>query len=117
MHEIETEIKQTFPPKVAHSASDLTEITPQLARVLIDNSRVRVVDLRGDEGQHFATHLHPYRVSIRLTNARVKVTAQDGTMSLVDYHAGEAQWATPVEHQDEVVLGDFHNLMVEIKAQ
>lgn len=41
MHEIETEIKQTFPPKVAHSASDLTEITPQLARVLIDNSCAR----------------------------------------------------------------------------
>src|SRR5207302_1187453 len=33
LHEIETEIKAASPPAIRHTAKDMTEITPELARV------------------------------------------------------------------------------------
>lgn len=117
LHEIETEIKPASPPAYTHTAKDMTEITPQLAHVLFENARLRVVDLRGEAGQQYPFHFHPPRVGIRLEPARMKIRAQNGTTSLVDFHVGEATWGNFVEHTDAVVLGSFHMVMIELKPQ
>jgi len=117
LHEIETEIKPASPPAFSHTAKDITEITPLLAHVLFENARIRVVDLRGEAGQQYPFHFHPPRVGIRLEPARMKIRAQNGTTSLVDFHVGEATWGNFVEHTDAVELGSFHMVMVELKPQ
>lgn len=117
LHEIETEIKPTSPPPFTPTAKDITEITPQLANVLIENARVRVVDLRGEAGQQYPFHFHPPRIGIRLEPARMKIRAQNGVTSLADFHVGDATWGNFVEHSDAVVLGSFHMVMIEMKPQ
>jgi len=117
LHEIETEIKSASPPAYARTAKDVTEITPELAHVLFENRRLRVVDLRGEPGQQYPFHFHPPRVSVRLEPGRMKIRAQNGTTSLVDFHVGEATWGNFVEHSDAVMLGHFHMVMIELKPQ
>ena len=50
--EIETEIKGGVPPRFAPSTMDVTEITPELAQVVYENPRVRVLHLRGEPGSN-----------------------------------------------------------------
>jgi quercetin dioxygenase-like cupin family protein len=77
VHDIETEIKSAMPPAPDHSAQGVPELFPQLARVVFENTRVRVVDLRGQPGQAFPLHFHPARVIVRLGSARMTVTDPD----------------------------------------
>jgi quercetin dioxygenase-like cupin family protein len=71
VHEIETELKQPPPPSPAHSARDVPDLFPDLARIVFENSRVRVIDLRGEAGQRFPFHFHPARVMVRLGAGRL----------------------------------------------
>ena len=96
LHEIDTEIKRGVPPLFAPSAKDVTEITPELARVVHEDPHVRVLDLRGELGQQFPFHFHRARVTIRLGSARMRFVEQNGTTRITDFHPGEATWGDAV---------------------
>ena len=117
LHEIDTEIKGGVPPAFVPSAKDVTEITPELARVVHEDSHVRVLDLRGEPRQQFPFHFHQARVTIRLGSARMRFVEQNGTIRMSDFHPGEATWSDAVEHSDAVMSGSFHLVLVEIKGQ
>lgn len=117
LHQIETEIKSGVPPRFVPSAKDVTDITPDLARVVYESPRVRVVDLRAEPGQQFPFHFHQARVTIRLASSRMKFVEQNGTTRLSDFHTGEASWGDAVEHSDAVLSGSLHLVLVEIKGQ
>ena len=117
LHEIDTEIKGGVPPAFVPSAKDVTEITPELARVVHEDPHVRVLDLRGEPRQQFPFHFHQARVTIRLGSARMSFVEQNGTTRITDFHPGEATWGDAVEHSDAVVSGSFHLVLVEIKGQ
>ena len=117
LHQIETEIRPGIPPRFVPSARDVTEITPELARVVYESAHVRVVDLRGEPGQQFPFHFHQARVTVRLGSSRMKFTDQNGTTRLSDFHVGEVSWGDAVEHSDVVLSGSFHLVLVEVKSQ
>ena len=117
LHEIETEIKGAIPPRFAPSAKDVTDITPELARVIYENASVRVLDLRGEPGQQFPFHFHQARATIRLGSSRMKFVERNGTTRMADFHPGEVTWGEAVEHSDAVMSGSFHLVLVEIKGQ
>ena len=117
LHEIETEIKGGIPPPFAPSAKDVTDITPELARVIYENPRVRVLDLRGEPGQQFPFHFHQARVTVRLGSSRMRFVEKNGTTRWTDFHPGEATWGDAVEHSDAVMSGPLHLVLVEIKGQ
>jgi quercetin dioxygenase-like cupin family protein len=117
LHEIDTEIKGGVPPPFAPSAKDVTEITPELARVVHEDPHLRVLDLRGEPGQQFPFHFHRARVTIRLGSARMRFVEKNGTTRMADFHPGEATWGDAVEHSDAVMSGSFHLVLVEIKGQ
>jgi hypothetical protein len=115
VHEIEAEIKPAMPLSTSHSAREVSELFPQLARVVFENERVRVVDLRGEPSQAFPLHFHPPRVMVRLGAARMKVTDPDGKTRLSDQQFGFTSWGDPVQHSDAVVIGVFHVIDIELK--
>ena len=117
VHEIETEIKEEAPPRAGHTARDVAERFPELARVLLENDRVRVIDLRGEAGQGFPFHFHPARVIVNLGSARSVVTIPNKAPYITDYHPAAAYWAEPIEHSDAVLLGIVHNISIEIKSR
>jgi quercetin dioxygenase-like cupin family protein len=117
VHEIETEIKPTMPPVTDHSAQGVSELFPQLARIVFENARVRVVDLRGEPSQAFPLHFHPPRVTVRLGSARMRIIDPDGSTRLTDQQFGFTNWGDPVQHSDAVVIGVFHVIDIEQKAR
>jgi quercetin dioxygenase-like cupin family protein len=117
VHEIETELKQPVPPRPAHTARDVPDLFPQLARVIFENDRVRVIDIRGEPGQSFPFHFHPARVLVSLGSGRSTVTNPNEKPHLTDYRPGNTSWAEPIEHFDAVLLGVFHNISIEIKSR
>ena len=116
MHEIEMELKSATPPATDHSAREVSELFPVLARAVFENARVRVVDLRGEPGQAFPLHFHPPRVTVRLGSARMTVTDPDGKVRFTDQQYGFTSWGDPVQHSDAVVSGTFHVIDIELKT-
>jgi len=115
VREIEVEIKPSSPAEDQHSARGVPEQFPELARVLVDNRRVRVVDLRAEPGQVFPLHYHPSRVTVRLGDARMIITEVDGRTRWSDMQFGATSWGDAVQHSDAVVLGVFHVIDIELK--
>ena len=57
---------------------DLVTAEPEQAKVLLENERVRVLDVRVGVGQRQAMHSHPDHLIYALSAYRVKHTAADG---------------------------------------
>lgn len=116
VHAIEIEPKGMRPPGANLKAKDFTEVVPEVGRVVLENERVRVVEIRAGAGSKSPWHSHPARVSVSLTSARFKATLPDGTTRLCDSRVGQAGWRDAEEHADEVLVGTAHIILVEIKG-
>lgn len=115
VHAVEVEPKAR-PPAVGLKARDETEVAPDVARVVFENEKVRVVEGRAATGQKVPLHSHPPRVGIILSPARIKHTDPEGRSEVIDLRSGEARWSEAVEHSSEVLVGPLHYILVEIKA-
>jgi hypothetical protein len=117
LHCFEIEVKEASPTIPEFTAPDVRHVTPHLARIVLENDYVRIVDIRGDAGQKFDWHSHPPMVGVRLGAGRSKVVNRDGSARLSDRHPGEVTWTGGSEHWDVVLFGILHNLMIEIKPR
>ena len=97
-------------------AQDLAKISPQDVKVLLENDRVRVLDVQHQPGGKEPMHSHPAYVAYALTNLTMKVTSPDGKTVVKERKAGEVNWGEPVTHAIENVgTTEFHMLVVELK--
>ena len=88
----------------------------QKSRVLLDNSRVRVLELRLSPGEHEPMHSHPAYLVYVLSPARMRMTAADGSTKVVELKAGDVSFGPPTTHSGENV-GEtpLRELIVELK--
>jgi quercetin dioxygenase-like cupin family protein len=95
---------------------DLVTAEPKQAKVLLENERVRVLDVRVPAGQKQAMHSHPDHLVYSLSAYRVKHIAADGRTSLGERQPGEVVWIPSESHAGENI-GDteIHALIVELK--
>ncbi len=117
VHALEIEPKAARPPAPTTQAKDFTEVAADVGRVVLENERVRVVEIRAGAGSKSPWHSHPARVAVTLTSARFKATLPDGTTRISDSRVGQAVWRDAEEHADEVLAGTAHIILVEIKAR
>jgi quercetin dioxygenase-like cupin family protein len=97
------------------AAQDLAKVSPS-AKVLFENDRVRVLEVRHEPGGKEPMHTHPAYVVYSFTNATAKTTSPDGKTVVKDRKAGEATWGEPVTHSTENVgTTEFHVLVIELK--
>ena len=73
-------------------------IAPQDVKVLLENDRVRVLEVRHQPGVKEPMHSHPAYVSYYLDATRVRVTSPDGKTVEKDRKTGEVQFSEPVTH-------------------
>jgi quercetin dioxygenase-like cupin family protein len=105
----------------ARAAGDLdaTKADPNHHKVVFENEWVRVVRAVIPPHAKTALHDHPSLVSVLLTDADLKVTAQDGKVSEVHAKKGSATWRGPTvpPHLAENV-GDktYEQILVEPKG-
>ena len=96
-------------------AQDLAKVSPS-AKVLLENDRVRVLEVQHEPGGKEPMHTHPAYVVYSFTNATAKTTSPDGKTVVKERKAGEATWGGPVTHSTENVgTTEFHVLVIELK--
>ena len=97
-------------------AQNPAKLNPNSYKVLLENDRVRVLDVRLKPGDKSALHSHPGYVTYALTEAKIKITLADGKTELIDSKPGKALWHDPVTHTVENVgPTESHILEIELK--
>ena len=98
-------------------AQDPVEVSPNTHKVVLENDRVRVLDIRQKPGEKSPMHSHPAVVIYFLTDAKTKFTYPDGKTEVREGKAGQALWRGPETHATENVgTTEEHVLLVELKG-
>lgn len=101
-------------------AQDAVTADPRAFRVVLDNERVRVLEYRSGPGLGVCgqgMHYHPDRVTVTLTDAKVRITAPQGHAVVREIAAGQAFFATAETHSVENIGGaGTRILIIELKG-
>ena len=95
---------------------DAITVAPHLYKVLLDNDRVRVLEVRGQPGTKSALHTHPSYVVVAISDGQYRFTSPDGQSMDVKLKAGWAGFFGPVEHTTEIIgTSEGHAVLIELK--
>jgi len=96
---------------------DVLKVAANAYKLLMENEKVRVLDIRLKPGEKAPMHNHPSsHVVYVVNNAKFKLTFPDGKTDEFDLKSGEALWIEAGSHATENIgTTDGHNLVVEIK--
>ena len=96
---------------------DALTAAPGAYGLLLENERVRVLELTLKPGQRAPMHQHPHdHVVYVLSSARFKLSFPGGEDAIFDLKAGQTLWIEAGPHETENLgTTEGHNLVVEIK--
>ncbi|HJQ31907.1 MAG TPA: hypothetical protein VJ866_07010 [Pyrinomonadaceae bacterium] len=96
-------------------AQDPAKVAPDLYKVVLNNARVRVLEVKGTAGQKAALHKHPGYVVYSIGGGSVRFVDAKGAVSEpTDMQPGSATWRDAETHGSQVV-SDIHALLFELK--
>jgi quercetin dioxygenase-like cupin family protein len=99
-----------------YMAGDPVTLAPHIFKVVVDNDRVRVLEVRAKPGDRSPVHAHPATVTVVMTDCRARSYSPAGDVSEVELHTGQAIYLDAFEHSDEIVgTTEAHLFMVELK--
>ena len=102
-------------------AQDAATSDPRSFRVVLDNERVRVLEYKSGPGFSVCgqgVHYHPERVTVTLTDAKVKITNTEGKSVVRDLPAGQVFFAPAETHSTENVGGSGTRFyIIELKSK
>ncbi len=97
-------------------AGDAVTVAPHLYHVVLENDRMRVLDMRGKPGDKTEMHAHPAQVAIAITDGSYRFTLPDGQTIDAELTAGQAMYLDPVEHTTKITgTTEAHALLIELK--
>jgi quercetin dioxygenase-like cupin family protein len=97
-------------------AQDLAALSPKSVKVLVNNDRVRILEVLDKPGETEPMHSHPDFVAVSLSSTKIKVTTPDGKVVEKDRKSGEALYSGPITHSiSNVGTADFHMIVIELK--
>jgi beta-alanine degradation protein BauB len=96
------------------SAIDLVEAAPKQTKVLVDNDKVRVIEVRIAKGDKIPMHSHPDMVVYIIKGGRTKWTSADGKVTETTSKDGDTFFRTAVTHAHEHSDAG-HAIVVELK--
>lgn len=103
----------------AARAQDAAKVRPDEFRVVLENEKVRVLELVSRPGRSvcgIGRHTHPQHLVIALSDARIRVTLPDGRKIIGAQKLGDVAWSDPEEHTTENIGGSpIRALLVEVK--
>ena len=97
-------------------AQDPVKLAPDKYKVIFNNDKVRVLDVRLKPGDKSPMHSHPNYVVYSFNNSTVKFTSKDGKSTKVKIKAGQCQWRNAESHAVENTgKTEVHVLNIELK--
>lgn len=102
-------------------AQDAVTSDPRSFRVVLDNGRVRVLEYRSGPGLGVCgqgLHYHPDRVTVVLTDAKVRITGAAGKTVVREIPAGHVFFAPAETHSTENIGGAGTRIyIIELKGE
>ena len=96
--------------------SDPAVVAGDVYKLILENDRVRVFDVRFKPGQKAVMHGHPDHVIYVISDGKLKLTLPDGHTQEVPLKAGQALWMDAGPHETENIgNSEAHNLAIEFK--
>jgi beta-alanine degradation protein BauB len=101
---------------VGQSQVDPVKQSPQYYKIRVDNDQVRVLEYHLPSGQREAMHSHPPGVVFVTSDARLRTTLPNGSVSEASFKAGEVHWRDATTHAIENIgTPEFTALGIELK--
>jgi quercetin dioxygenase-like cupin family protein len=95
---------------------DAVTVAPEIYKILLENDRVRVLDVTGEPGTRSPMHSHPDSVMHAVSDASIVITDNQGESNAVDVPAGITFWSPASSHSVENVgSGTVHFIRIELK--
>ena len=79
-------------------AEHAAQAAPHIYKVLFENDRVRLLEVRMKPGDESALHSHPDYVLYAITGGKVELTGASGEGAEVDINTGDVMWRDAEEH-------------------
>jgi quercetin dioxygenase-like cupin family protein len=97
--------------------SDVLAAASNAYRLLLENDKVRTMEVRLKPGEKAPMHNHPHDHVVYVKNdAKFKLSFPDGKSSVVDLKAGQTLWMEAGPHETENVgTTEGHNIVMELK--
>lgn len=97
-------------------AQDPVKQSPDKYKVIFNNDKVRILDVRLKAGDKSPMHSHPNYIVYSFTNSTVKFTSKDGKTAEVKTKAGQCMWRNAESHAVENTgKTEVHVLNIEMK--
>ena len=104
------------PEKSSGNWSDPAVVAGDVYKLVLENDRVRVFDVRFKPGQKAEMHSHPDHLVYVITDYTLNLMLPDGSSQVVPLKSGQAIWMGAGPHAAENIGNtDGHALVVEIK--
>ena len=97
-------------------AEDAATVAPHVYKVVFENERARVLEVRMKPGESTSIHSHPDYVVYLLSGGKVRFTSPSGERAEVELPAGASMWRKAEEHAtDNIGTTEVHALFFEPK--
>ncbi len=95
---------------------DAVKVAPEIAKVLFENDRVRVLEIKLKRRQKMAMHSHPANLIYALTPGKIKSTSSEGKIETMKIKKSQVGWSDGGSHAVEN-LGNSASatLVIEMK--
>lgn len=99
------------------AALDPARLAPHIYEVLLDNRRVRVLDVTIRNDDTPPLHAHPDRLIVYLNSCAWLEKGPDGEDTMESYTTGDVVWKNRLQHGGErrPVVNDCRQLEIELK--
>lgn len=98
---------------------DVLKVIASGYHLLMENEKVRVMEMRLNPGQKSPMHNHPHGHAVYVfKDAKLKLSFPDGNSAEFELKSGQVLWIEAGPHETKNIgATEGHNLVVEIKNQ
>jgi len=97
-------------------AEDAVKAAPHVYKPVLENDRVRVLEVRMKAGDKTAVHGHPDLVAFAVRGGKFRFIGSDGATAEAELQDGDVMFFEATEHSTEYVgSGEAHLFLVELK--
>lgn len=97
-------------------AQDPVKVAPKNVKVVFENNRIRVIEVRMKPGEKLPMHSHPPHLTLTLTDFKGKYVGADGQAQIGEGKTSAWSWTEAITHASENVgTTEIHAFAIEMK--
>src|SRR4026208_2156795 len=97
-------------------SQDPVKVAPKNVKVVFENNRVRVLEVRIKPGEKIPMHSHPTHLVYTLSDFKGKYSSPDGESTLIVGKTGAWSWTEAITHDSENVgTTEIHAFAIELQ--